>query len=51
METRTKEVFFDIYCKTCKYYELQPYLNPCNQCLAEPYNEDSHKPVEYKEAK
>ena len=47
METRTKEVFYDIYCKKCKYYELEPY----NECLAEPYNMDSHKPVNFKEDK
>lgn len=51
METRTKEVFYDIYCKKCKYYELEPYKSPCNECLAEPYNMDSHKPVNFKEDK
>lgn len=49
METRTKEVFYDIYCKQCKYYKLEPYRNPCYKCLAEPYNMDSHKPVNFKE--
>ena len=51
MKTRTKEVFFDIYCKDCKYYKLAPYKNPCNECLSSPYNEDSHKPVNWKENK
>lgn len=47
---RRKEVFFDMYCKTCKYYKQASYLHPCNDCLSTPYNEDSHKPVNWKEA-
>lgn len=47
METRTKEVFYDIYCKKCKYYELEPYKNPCNECLAEPYNMDVCRPFQF----
>lgn len=50
MNNRRKEVFFDMYCKTCKYYEQASYLHPCNDCLNNPYNEDSHKPVNWKEA-
>lgn len=46
---RKKEVFFDVYCKTCKFYEQASYLHPCNDCLNTPYNEDSHKPVNWKE--
>lgn len=49
MNNRRKEVFYDIYCKTCKYYKQASYLNPCNDCLNTPYNEDSHKPVNWKE--
>lgn len=50
MNNRRKEVFFDMYCKTCKYYKQASYLHPCNDCLSNPYNEDSHKPVNWKEA-
>lgn len=49
MNNRRKEVFFDMYCKTCKYYKQASYLHPCNDCLNTPYNEDSHKPVNWKE--
>lgn len=49
MNNRKKEVFFDIYCKTCKYANQAPYLHPCNDCLNNAYNEDSHKPVNWKE--
>lgn len=49
MNYRRKEVFYDIYCKTCKYYKQASYLHPCNDCLNTPYNEDSHKPVNWKE--
>lgn len=49
MNNRRKEVFFDMYCKTCMYYEQASYLHPCNDCLSNPYNEDSHKPVNWKE--
>lgn len=49
MNNRRKEVFFDMYCKTCEYYEQASYLHPCNDCLSNPYNEDSHKPVNWKE--
>ena len=51
MNHRRKEVFYDIYCKTCKYYEQASYLSPCNDCLNTPCNDDSHKPVNWKEGK
>ena len=44
-----KEVYFNIYCKTCKYYGLDENQDPCNECLGEPMNLYSHKPVCYKE--
>lgn len=47
METTTKEVYFDKYCKTCKYWELGSGEDPCNDCLANPSNENSHKPVRW----
>lgn len=50
MESKQKEVRFDLYCKTCKYYKLDESEDPCNECLNEPSNEDSHKPVNWREA-
>lgn len=40
-----KEVFFDIYCETCKYKDRPETANPCWDCLEQPVNVDSHKPV------
>lgn len=43
----TKEVRFDIYCKTCKHYEKAESEDPCWDCLGQGWNEDSHKPIRY----
>lgn len=48
---KPKEVYFDQYCESCEHKDLNDYENPCNDCLANPGNENSHKPVEYKEKK
>lgn len=40
-----KEVYFDTYCKTCKHQEKSEAVNPCYECLREPMNMYSHKPV------
>lgn len=40
-----KEVYFGDYCKTCKYEKSLESEDPCYDCLNEPVNEDSHKPV------
>lgn len=48
MKDRYKEVFFDKYCKMCKYKKLKEHESPCDECLAEPTNLESHKPVRYK---
>ena len=44
------EVYFDKYCKTCKYSKQNENKDPCDECLAVPMNENSHKPI-YWEAK
>ena len=43
-----KEVYFDQYCSSCKYSDLEEENEPCNTCLANPENEYSHKPVYWK---
>lgn len=48
MEDHTKEVRFDEYCKDCEHYELEETEDPCNECLNEPCNINSHKPVFWK---
>lgn len=49
MQHDYKEVDFAKYCKTCEHYEKEDIDDPCNECLAEPKNLYSHKPVEYVE--
>lgn len=44
-----KEVYFDKYCKTCKHKDLKETEAPCDECLCESLNLDSHKPVRYEE--
>ena len=50
METRTKEAYYYQYCKTCKYRDEVETNDPCNECLTQGYNIDSHKPIRYEEA-
>lgn len=42
-----KIVEFAEYCSTCKYSPLRGEEEPCNECLTNPVNEDSHKPIKY----
>lgn len=42
-----KEVYFDQYCTSCKHHGLKESKDPCNYCLAEPRNTNSHKPMNY----
>ena len=42
-----KEVYFDQYCKSCKHHGLKESKDPCNDCLTEPSNTNSHKPMNY----
>lgn len=44
MEYIDKEVYFDIYCPTCKYYEKNENDEPCRDCMNEFVNTNSHKP-------
>ena len=44
-----KFVDFNKYCNKCKYFTLKDSEEPCNECLTNPVNEYSHKPVNYKE--
>lgn len=49
MNDGLKEVYFDQYCKTCEHEEKKEDETPCYECLAEPSNTYSHKPVYWKE--
>lgn len=42
-----KEVYFHEYCKTCKHETLKEPEKPCDECLSEPTNLNTHRPVHY----
>ena len=42
-----KEVHFHEYCKTCKNRKVSNTEEPCNECLSEPINLNTHRPVKY----
>ena len=44
-----KEVYFNEYCKTCKYEKTKECEDPCDECLQYPMNVYSHKPINWKE--
>lgn len=46
-EENTKEVYFHEYCSKCKYYDDSEADAPCDDCLAEPSNINSHKPIKF----
>nr|DAL27831.1 MAG TPA_asm: hypothetical protein [Caudoviricetes sp.] len=45
-----KEVYYDPYCRMCKHFEFPEDSDECNECLNTPVNENSHKPIHFKEA-
>lgn len=42
-----KEVLYFKYCKECRYKDLPENEEPCETCLSEPSNFDSHKPIKF----
>lgn len=50
-ENEYKEVFFNEYCDKCEFKDVDQGENPCNECLDNPSNLYSHKPVNFKEAR
>lgn len=51
MEDTYKEVYFGEYCKSCKHANKAETDDPCHDCLNEPVNLHSHKPVYYEAPK
>ncbi len=47
MEDIYKEVYFDRYCKNCTYEKTAEKDEPCYECLNNPVNLYSHKPVNF----
>ena len=50
MLDKNNEVFFGEYCKTCKYKNYSETDCPCSECIAEPVNLYSHKPIRWEGA-
>lgn len=49
MVSSEKEVYFHEYCRKCEHLEVDESEDPCDECLTNPVNEYSHKPVNFKE--
>ena len=47
MDDEYKEVYYHKYCKTCKYSKVKDTDEPCDECLDNPVNLNSHKPVNW----
>ena len=50
-DNEQKEVYFHLYCNKCKHKDVKDVKDPCNECLDNPYNDHSHKPVKFEEEK
>lgn len=49
MEILEKEVYFDEWCPKCKHKRVDEVDDPCNECLANGMNQNSHKPIKWEE--
>ena len=49
MDDDYKEVYFDEWCKSCKHKDVKDTEHPCDECLSNPINLYSHKPVKWKQ--
>lgn len=48
MKSNRHIVDYNKYCATCKFKEASEWDyegSPCQDCLDQPYNYDSHKPI------
>ena len=43
-----KIVHYEEYCHKCKFFNFVDWDDPCSECLNNPGNEDSHKPLYFK---
>jgi len=50
MENEYKIVEFEKYCDTCKHKDVASKDEPCYECLDNPVNLNSHKPVKWEES-
>lgn len=51
MEGHEKEVYFGEYCSKCRHEKEPEDRDPCNDCLNNPSNIDSHKPIRFEARK
>lgn len=49
VETRTHEVDYEKWCATCKHQNEKESCDACNDCLNQPWNIDSRKPINWME--
>lgn len=42
-----KEVYFHKYCTSCRHKDVKNTDKPCDGCLSEPINWNTHRPVKY----
>ena len=47
MEGDLKIVEYEKWCPTCKHLNEPEEEEPCYECLTEPANVDSHKPINW----
>lgn len=48
-DSQLKEVRFDLYCKTCKYWNEGKEIPYCDNCLEESVREGTIKPLKWEE--
>lgn len=51
MDYPDKEVRFDKYCKTCIHKDYPETAEPCMECLLDPVNYETEKPIRWEEKK
>ena len=51
MEVIYKEVDFHKYCPSCKHKSKKDSEDPCNECLSEPMNVNTSKPMKWEALK
>ena len=49
MEIKEQFVEFDKFCPKCKHYKKLESEEPCWECLNEPYNLYTNRPVKFEE--
>ena len=49
MTDNYKEVYFGEYCTTCEHKNLKEEEDPCDECLSNPVNLYSHRPIKWKQ--